>query len=67
MNLNKLTAEERWEQGIEHHPKSLIIQKGLKDQDTHGIWDWGGDGDNGEDLLYQLDVIFSQEEINAND
>jgi len=67
MNLNKLTAEERWEQGIDHHPKSLHIQKGLKAQDIFGVWDWGGDGDNGEDLLYQLDIIFSQEETNATD
>ena len=46
MDPSKLTAEERWEQSIDHHPKSLIIKKGLKAQDIHGIWDWGGDGDN---------------------
>lgn len=53
----------RWEQGIPHHPKSLELFMGLKQIDTaHGNdyfgWKYGGDGDNGEMLLYELDIYF---------
>ena len=58
MDINK-----RWEQGLPHHPKSIEIFKWLSEfdfkycQDSF-CWKSGGDGDNGETLMFQLDVFF---------
>lgn len=57
----------RWEQGIPHHPKSLALFKQLSEVDfKYGgdFFDWnaGGDGDNGEHLMYELDIIFETED-----
>jgi hypothetical protein len=55
----------RWEHGIPHHPKSLAIMEHLKAVETKfgDVFDWktGGDGDNGEELMYQLDSFFEYE------
>lgn len=53
----------RWEQGIPHHPKSIEMYKLLEFVDwTYGndyfCWKKGGDGDNGEHLMYELDIHF---------
>jgi hypothetical protein len=53
----------RWEQGIDHHPKSLELFKALAEIDlTAGndyfCWKSGGDGDNGEMLMYEMDIYF---------
>lgn len=56
------TPEERWEDGIDHNPLSEEIYKAIADLD----WDngdtfcfkRGGDGDNGEELMYLLDMFF---------
>ena len=53
----------RWENGIEHHPKSYEIVKNLQRIDWmfcggHFDWEIGGDGDNGETLMYELDILF---------
>ena len=53
-----LLRDDRWEAGVDHHPMSERVGKFLYAQDTHGMWDFGGDGDNGEELLYQLDPFF---------
>ena len=53
-----LTPDERWEQGVEHHPKSREVGLIIKEYDTYGTYSFGGDGDNGEDLLYYLDMYF---------
>lgn len=53
-----LFTEDRWEAGVEHHPMSLRIADFISKQDKYGEWSWGGDGDNGEELLYQLDPFF---------
>ena len=58
----------RWEQGTPHHPKSMALFKRLADIDfkycgDHFCWKAGGDGDNGEILMYELDIIFEQDEI----
>ena len=47
----------RWEDGLPHHPISLKIGEALREQDTVEALDlrFGGDGDNGETLLYMLD------------
>ena len=54
---------DRWEKGIDHDPRSVKIVKALADIDLHGFndyfcWKTGGDGDNGESLMYELDVYF---------
>ncbi len=51
----------RWEQGIPHHPRSVELFKTLCEIDelygnNYFQWRKGGDGDNGEHLMYCLDV-----------
>ncbi len=58
-----LTELNRWEDGIEHHPNSIRILKFLKEHDFNDCgdyfcWKTGGDGDNGESLMYELDAFF---------
>jgi hypothetical protein len=53
----------RWEQGTPHHPKSVELFKALEKIDfEHGgdffCWKSGGDGDNGEHLMYEMDIYF---------
>ncbi len=53
----------RWEDGVNHHPKSLRLMEFLLDYDfckydDYFCWKKGGDGDNGETLMYQLDAFF---------
>ena len=59
-------TEKRWEQGMPHHPKSVEIYEFISDIDIHDCMCWksGGDGDNGEELMYQLDVYFECQEAN---
>lgn len=52
--------EKRWELGLPHHPESNKIKKIIKQYDTNGEFEFGGDGDNGETLLYILDVYFEK-------
>lgn len=58
-----LTQLNRWEEGIDHHPMSERLMKFLKEHDfkdykDHFCWKTGGDGDNGESLMYQMDAFF---------
>lgn len=53
----------RWAQGLAHHPKSVELFRSLEKIDlAHGndyfCWKSGGDGDNGEMLMYELDIHF---------
>ena len=53
----------RWEQGLDHHPKSIELFKILQSVDEkyggdYFCWKKGGDGDNGETLMYELDIHF---------
>lgn len=53
----------RWENGVDHHPKSERLMRFLMDYDFSNdddffCWKKGGDGDNGEQLMYQLDAFF---------
>lgn len=62
----------RWEQGLDHHPKSKELYKLLEHLDwTYGndcfCWKSGGDGDNGETLMYELDIHFETIEGAKND
>ena len=58
-----LTNLNRWEAGIEHHPMSKRLVRFLAEHDFHDYddyfcWKIGGDGDNGETLMYQIDAFF---------
>lgn len=58
-----LTDKDRWEEGTEHHNKSFRFMEFLishDSEDYNGYFDWsvGGDGDNGETLMYQMDAFF---------
>ena len=58
-----LTDINRWEKGIEHHPMSQRIMDFLEDHDfydydDHFCWKTGGDGDNGEALMFEMDAFF---------
>lgn len=57
----------RWEKGTPHHIKSILIMDALEAIDTALFdmcldWKTGGDGDNGETLMYQLDIVFELED-----
>lgn len=58
-----VTNLNRWVDGIPHHPMSERIIKFLAEHDfydygDHFCWKYGGDGDNGECLAYELDAFF---------
>lgn len=57
----------RWEQGLVHHPKSIVMMNNVAAcdwlyMDDFFCWKKGGDGDNGEQLMYLFDIIFELEE-----
>jgi hypothetical protein len=57
----------RWERGTPHHPKSIELFKAIADIDFRYCgdslcWKSGGDGDNGEMLMYALDIYFECQE-----
>ena len=58
-----LTNINRWENGINHHPMSerivrFLAKHDFQDYGDYFCWSVGGDGDNGETLMYQLDAFF---------
>lgn len=57
----------RWEQGVPHDVKSKEILELLMRADVNDYFCWkrGGDGDNGETLMFQLDVLFAQKDLNV--
>jgi len=60
---SQFNPDKRWEEGTEHHPKALELMEFLMDYDYKEMgdslgWKIGGDGDNGENLLYALSVYF---------
>jgi len=57
----------RWEKGTEHHPRSRALYRRIEDMDFALNSDSlclksGGDGDNGESLMFLLDTIFEAED-----
>ena len=55
---------DRWSEGIDHHKRSESLARDLAEIDWMFYGDWfgfkfGGDGDNGEILMYELDVLFA--------
>lgn len=64
MNNRIMTTDERWQNGIEHDARSVAIFNTIRDIDVKyggNSFDWqrGGDGDNGEQLMYILDIYFN--------
>jgi hypothetical protein len=64
-----LTQKNRWEDGIDHHPMSVRIMDFLCDHDFNDYgdffcWKTGGDGDNGESLMYEMDAFFEMLDLN---
>lgn len=58
-----VTNQDRWGEGIDHHPMSerivrFLVEHDFNDYGDHFGWKVGGDGDNGETLAYQLDAFF---------
>lgn len=58
-----LTQLDRWYTDIDHHPMSLRLMRFLEQHDFEDYndffgWKVGGDGDNGEVLMYQMDAFF---------
>jgi len=53
----------RWEEGTPHHPMSerlmaFLAEHDFRDYGDYFCWKTGGDGDNGETLMYQMDAFF---------
>ncbi len=68
---NGFTGLNRWEEGMDHHPKSIelmvfLAEHDFSDYDDYFGWKIGGDGDNGENLMYQMDAYFEQKDIDEN-
>jgi len=63
--------DKRWEEDIPHHPRSEELMRKIAGVDYYFnndtfCWKQGGDGDNGEELMYLLDIIFEQEDIDKS-
>lgn len=61
------TISERWEEGIEHDPRSIALYESIAKIDWEQGDDSmqlksGGDGDNGENLMYLFDIHFEQQD-----
>jgi len=56
-----MTPEERWSNGIPHCRQSLRFKRFVQSIDESGEWEFGGDSDNGEEILYLLDAFYEQE------
>lgn len=58
-----LTNIDRWAQNLDHHPMSkrlmdFIALHDFFDYGDYFCWKTGGDGDNGEALMYEMDAFF---------
>lgn len=63
----EIDVAKRWMEGMDHHPKSKEIYTTLEKLDFALGGDSmtlasGGDGDNGENIMYLLDVHFEAED-----
>jgi hypothetical protein len=64
----KQKYENRWSEGIPHHPASEWLVEKIAEVDfqfygDYFCWKVGGDGDNGESLMYIIDDILDDEEL----
>jgi len=58
-----LTTLDRWGEGINHHPASerlmkFLVEHDFNDYGDYFCWKTGGDGDNGETLMFEMDSFF---------
>jgi len=58
-----LTSINRWAEGKKHHNISMRLIEFLEehdcnDYDDYFCWKYGGDGDNGEQLMFEMDAFF---------
>jgi hypothetical protein len=61
--VKSMSITDRWEMGIPHDPRSVEMYNALAKIDWEQGGDSmdlksGGDGDNGENLMYLMDVYF---------
>lgn len=66
-----LTQIDRWGEGVDHHPMSIRLMKFLYEHDFADYSDTfafkiGGDGDNGETLMYEMDAFFELIEVKSS-
>lgn len=64
-----ITPKQRWEEGIDHDPRSEEIIRAMAKLDVaiggDALWiNIGGDGDNGEHMMYLLDCYFEAKDNN---
>ena len=63
-----MSVGERWEKGIPHRPESVKLYEFIEKldfdecEDSFGFKS-GGDGDNGETLMYLFDEYFEQKKM----
>lgn len=65
--MGEADINKRWENGTPHHPKSVELFNSLADIDFKHCsdsfcWKSGGDGDNGETLMYAMDIHFERQD-----
>lgn len=55
-------VEQRWENGVDHHPEAIGLVKKINKLDTESLLDFktGGDGDIGETVAYFLDELIDR-------
>ena len=66
-----LTQIDRWGNGVNHHPMSrrimeFISEHDMEDYSGHFDWKYGGDGDNGEQLMFEMDAFFEMIDLEKN-
>lgn len=59
----EMTSLDRWGNGVEHHPMSerlmrFLVEHDFNDYGDYFCWKLGGDGDNGETLMFEMDTFF---------
>lgn len=68
-----LTQQDRWSEGRAHHPESerlvkFLAEHDFRDYSDYFCWKTGGDGDNGETLMFQMDAYFEmRDKIDAKE
>lgn len=63
-------VNKRWETGMPHHHESQKLMEAIATLDLvflndHFSWSYGGDGDNGEALMYLMDIYFEARDKNG--
>lgn len=56
-------TQDRWSEGVPHHPMSVALMSFIENHDfknynDYFCWRSGGDGDNGEQLMFEMDPFF---------